>query len=191
MTWALVTTRSGAATQPEPSTPRPQAVPRTRTTERRAATTSGSATMAPSGRATGTAGPEIDGAGSTLLERVQDRPRGRQQVVEVAEDQRPLDVAAQLRRSRGCGGRRPRTPRRARGRRRRSARRRRRRRAACSVRPADHPLAEAEGDALERHRDERLRPAAPRARRTAASRGTRSRRSAAAARAGSRRRRRR
>ena len=33
-TWALVTTRPGAATQPEPSIPSPQAVPRTRTTER-------------------------------------------------------------------------------------------------------------------------------------------------------------
>ena len=56
-TCALVTTRPGAAIQPDPSTPRPQAVPSTRTTPALAAWTSGSRAIFESGAATSGLGP--------------------------------------------------------------------------------------------------------------------------------------
>ena len=49
-------------------------------------------------------GPTIDGAGSTRSSALQDRPRGRQHVVEAAQDQRALDVAAQPRGLRARAG---------------------------------------------------------------------------------------
>src|ERR1700744_3248919 len=63
-TWALVTTRPGATTQPDPSTPSPQALPNTRTTLWRAALTPGLPRMRASGAATLGAGPRTDGSGS-------------------------------------------------------------------------------------------------------------------------------
>ncbi len=56
-TCALVTTRPGAAIQPDPSTPSPQAVPSTRTTLSPAACTSGSCAIFESGAATFGLGP--------------------------------------------------------------------------------------------------------------------------------------
>ena len=50
--------------QPLPCTPRPQAVPSTRTTPRPAARTSGSRAIAAFGRGTFADGPRIDGNGS-------------------------------------------------------------------------------------------------------------------------------
>ena len=76
MTWALVTTMPGSATQPEPSTPRPQALPRTRTTERSAPRTSGSLRTRTSGGPTGVVGPTIDGAGSTRSRALSTGPVG-------------------------------------------------------------------------------------------------------------------
>src|SRR5215217_1440965 len=66
-TWALVTTMSGAATQPVPSMPIPQATPVTRTTREAAACTSGSLMMLASGSATSASGPWKRGMGSSLL----------------------------------------------------------------------------------------------------------------------------
>ena len=63
-TWAFVTTTPLPATQPLPCTPRPQAVPSTRTTLRPARRTSGSRAMAESGGGTFGAGPSISGNGS-------------------------------------------------------------------------------------------------------------------------------
>ena len=64
-TWAFVTTRFGAAAQPEPETPRPQALPVTRKTLARAAWTPGLASSAGLGGATLASGPRIEKNGST------------------------------------------------------------------------------------------------------------------------------
>ena len=63
-TWALVTTIPSPATQPEPSTPSPQAVPSTFTTLRAAASTCGSPTIPADGACTRTSGPSMRGNGS-------------------------------------------------------------------------------------------------------------------------------
>ena len=120
-TWALVTIRPGRAAQPEPSTPSPQAVPSTRTTEPPAPTTSGSVgDRRRRARATGAAGPMIEGAGSTRSSAFRTGARGRQHFVEAAQDHRALDVGAQPRgprRVQGDGaedpGQRPAPPRRS------------------------------------------------------------------------------
>ena len=64
-TCAFVTTRFGAAAQPEPETPRPQALPVTRKTLLRAERTAGLASSAGSGGATFASGPRIVRNGST------------------------------------------------------------------------------------------------------------------------------
>ena len=64
-TWAFVTTRPGPAIQPEPSIPRPQAVPVTRTTDGAACLTPGRFAMLGSGGATAASGPGIESNGST------------------------------------------------------------------------------------------------------------------------------
>ena len=64
-TWALVTTTPGAATQPLPSIPSPQAVPYTRTTLGRAAATPPERRTRREGPATSAAGPCTDGSGSS------------------------------------------------------------------------------------------------------------------------------
>ncbi len=96
-TWALVTTSPGAPTQPEPSTPSPQAVPSTRTTEAPARDHVRVADDLRIGRAD--RGGRADDRGRRVdpVERVQDRARGRQHVVEAAQDQRALHVGPQLR----------------------------------------------------------------------------------------------
>ena len=63
-TGAFVTTTPRAATQPDPSTPRPHAVPSTRTTLPEAALTSGSRAIFESGAATSGLGPWIETLGS-------------------------------------------------------------------------------------------------------------------------------
>src|SRR4029079_12009005 len=63
-TWAAVTTTPGAATQPLPAIPSPQAVPVTRTTLAAAADTARFLAIAAFG-APGMGGPVIDGNGST------------------------------------------------------------------------------------------------------------------------------
>ena len=74
-TWALVTTMPGAATQPEPSTPRPQAVPSTRTTEAPARRTSGSVALARVGAAERRRRADDRGRRVDPVERVEDRAR--------------------------------------------------------------------------------------------------------------------
>ena len=64
------------ATQPEPSTPSPQAVPSTRTTLRLAARTSGSRAIRAVGGATSALGPLICGKGSKRASALSSRPDG-------------------------------------------------------------------------------------------------------------------
>ena len=90
-TWAFVTTRFGAATQPEPPTPRPHAVPTTRKTLSLARRTPGLASSAGSGRdaAPAPGSPErVD-----PRDRVE-QPRRRDALVDLAEDPRPLHLLA-------------------------------------------------------------------------------------------------
>ena len=75
-------------------------MPSTRTTERPRGRTSGSAAIAGSGGADRRARAGDRGRRVDPVERVEDRPRRRQQLVEAAQDQRALDVLAQL-----CGAR--------------------------------------------------------------------------------------
>src|SRR5205823_371490 len=75
-TWALVTTRPGAATQPEPSTPRPHAVPSTLVTESPAASTPGAEAIAGSGGPTLACGPRTGGVGSTRRSTLSSGPEG-------------------------------------------------------------------------------------------------------------------
>ena len=70
--------QAGAATQPLPSTPRPQAVPNTRTTLRLAASTAGLARIRRVGADTSAAGPRTRGQRIDPGQRVQDRSRRRQ-----------------------------------------------------------------------------------------------------------------
>ena len=65
-TCAAVTTFPGAATQPEPSTPRPHAVPSTRTTLGAASRTPGRRSTPGSGGGTWASGPPRAGKGSSL-----------------------------------------------------------------------------------------------------------------------------
>ena len=74
-TCALVTTRSGAATQPEPSIARPQAVPSTRTTLRRGARTPGRRSVAGRRRRHVRRGAGDRGQRVEPRERVEDRRR--------------------------------------------------------------------------------------------------------------------
>ncbi len=155
ITWALVTIRPGCTAQPEPSTPSPQAVPSTRTTEPPASSTSGSVAIAGVGRRDRRRRPDHRGRRVDPVERVEDRARGRQHFVEAAQDHRVLDVGAQPR-----------------GRRARAARPRRRPRrgpsateairaappapsARCSDRPADHLRPQPQREALDRDRRQR------------------------------------
>ena len=94
-TWAFVTTMPGAATQPLPSMPRPQAVPRTLTTLPPASLTPRVARIPRVGGGTSASGPRTEGSGSNPRERVQEWPRRRQQPVQLPEDRRPLDVVAE------------------------------------------------------------------------------------------------
>ena len=64
-TCAFVTTRPGAATQPEPAIVRPHAVPDTRTTLDAAARTPGARKTCGLGGSTGASGPAMAGNGST------------------------------------------------------------------------------------------------------------------------------
>ena len=75
-TCALVITRSGATTQPLPSTPRPQAVPNTRTTLWRASLTPLLARMRRVGAGTSGAGPRTDGSGSNRARALRIGPEG-------------------------------------------------------------------------------------------------------------------
>ena len=100
-TWALVTTSPGAATQPLPSIPSPQAVPNTRTTLRRAARTEPSRRIARVGVETSADGPCTDGSGSNRASALRIGPDGGQQPIELAQDRRALDVGAQRQRPRG------------------------------------------------------------------------------------------
>ena len=75
-TWAFVTTRPGPATHPEPLTPRPQAVPSTRTTEAPAASTSGSRAIAAVGGGTSASGPAMSGKGSNRARALRTEPDG-------------------------------------------------------------------------------------------------------------------
>ena len=148
-TCALVTIRPGATAQPEPSTPRPQAVPSTRTTERRRGSTSGSVAIAASGAGHRRRRADYRRRRVDPVERVQDRPRRRQDLVEAAQDQRLLDVGAQARGSRRVQGDRaedPGEPQRDRGDQRRTAG------AVGQVQdgPADHLRPQAQRKALDR-----------------------------------------
>ena len=96
-TCALVTTTPGSATQPEPSTPTPHAVPRIFTTAR--------GRRAPRGRlrspaAAAARAPRTVDARERVerAQRVEQRPGRREHRVELAQDRRPLDVAPDVRR---------------------------------------------------------------------------------------------
>ena len=99
-TCAFVTTSSLPATQPLPSTPRPQAVPSTFTTLRPAASTSGSRAIF------GVRRRHVRRRAADRRERVEagerleDRPRRRQHRVELPQDRRALDGLAQVARAR-------------------------------------------------------------------------------------------
>jgi hypothetical protein len=75
-TCALVTTTPGRTTQPEPSTPRPQAVPRMRTTLGAAARTCGSRATAARGAGTSAFGPSMVGNGSKRASALRIGPLG-------------------------------------------------------------------------------------------------------------------
>ncbi len=75
-TCAFVTTRPGAATQPEPATPSPHALPRTFTTLAAASWTSGSRAIRPRGGATPASGPSIRGNGSSRRSEFSSGPDG-------------------------------------------------------------------------------------------------------------------
>ncbi len=75
-TCAAVTTRSGVANQPLPSTPIPHASPRMRTTDADARRTAGSAEIAGLTGVAGAAGPVIDGNGSIRASRCSSRRGG-------------------------------------------------------------------------------------------------------------------
>ena len=84
------------ATQPEPATPRPQEFASTRTTDcRRAACTSGSRATDARGGGTSTSGPRMFGNGSKRASALRTLSDGRI-VVELLEDHRALDRAAQV-----------------------------------------------------------------------------------------------
>ena len=105
-TCALVTTSPEPATHPDPSTPSPQAVPRTLTTLSPARCTSGSVAIARSGARTVASGPGcwpwVD-----VPEHVQHRPRRRQDVVQLARigssEARDAGPARRARASEGHG----------------------------------------------------------------------------------------
>ena len=107
-TWALVTTTPGAATQPEPSTPTPHAVPRILTTLSRAAATSGSRAIAARGGGTRASGPSIRGNGSSARSVLSSGPVGGSTALSRAQDRRALDVAPDVRR-RACSATAPST----------------------------------------------------------------------------------
>ena len=173
-TWALVTTRPGAATQPEPSTPSPQAVPRTRTTERPARQTSGSVAIPRVGRRDRGGRADDRGRRVDAVEGVEHRARGRQQLVEAAQDQRALDVAAQVGGAGSVQGDGAEDPDDARGRRRRPARRRRRRRRGAGAGGRGSPSPRSPSAMLSRvDRDQRPDDQRARAPRAAARRATR------------------
>ena len=94
-TCALVTTRPGPATQPEPSMPSPQAVPTTRTTLRAASLTPAESSTAGVGRVHACRGPRERGERVDLRERVDQAVR-RHLLVELREDRRVLGVVAQV-----------------------------------------------------------------------------------------------
>ena len=75
-TWAFVTTSPPSATQPDPATPRPHAVPRIFTTLAAAAWTSGSRVIPVSGGATRASGPSIRGNGSSRRSEFSSGPDG-------------------------------------------------------------------------------------------------------------------
>ena len=75
-TCAFVTTSPSPATQPEPSTPRPHAVPSTFTTLPAASSTSGSLSIPRAGGATFASGPSIFGKGSSRRRELSSGPEG-------------------------------------------------------------------------------------------------------------------
>ena len=103
-TWAFVTTRFGAATQPEPSMPRPHAVPVTRKTLGRAASTPGALEQLRVGRRDPRQRPADGGERVDARDRVE-QPRRRHSLVDLAEDARALHLLAQLRLARVCAAR--------------------------------------------------------------------------------------
>ncbi len=123
-TCAFVTTSPRVATQPDPSTPSPQAIPVTRTTLFDARTTSGSFASPLSGGATIAGGPRNTPIGSTRSSSSSSRSGGND-VVDLGEDRRALHRAAEVGLARADRGARRRSP--SRGRRRRRARARARR----------------------------------------------------------------
>ena len=94
-TCAFVTTRFGAAAQPEPETPRPQALPVTRKTLLRAERTAGLASSAGSGGATFASGPRIVEKRIDPRDRVE-QARRRHALVDLTEDPRALHLLSQL-----------------------------------------------------------------------------------------------
>ena len=165
-TWAFVTTRPSAASQPLPCTPSPQAVPSTFTTLRPARATSRSRAILESGGPTSGIGALDLRERVEARQRLQHHARRRQPLVQLREDRRALDRLAQLARARGVE--------------RHGARRSRRApspRAATSTAPPSpssrpsplaEPAAQPEPEHLERRTRARRRAAAPpRARRAA------------------------
>ena len=96
MTWAFVTTTPGPAIQPDPSMPRPHALPVMRTTERLAAWTSGSLDDRRIGRAHVGLGALDRARGVDPAKRVQESARRRGDVVQRDEDGRALHRFADL-----------------------------------------------------------------------------------------------
>ena len=166
-TWALVTTTPGAATQPLPSMPSPHAVPNTRTTLAPAPRTPRRRRGSRASAARHVGGRTAHGRQRVeARERVEDRPRGRQQLVELGQDRRALDVLAQRLRAGRTGARPRRRSTRRRARRRPSAPRRAARRSSA-VPGAAAPTGPARRHPRSRSRARRRR-AAPRAARAAA-----------------------
>ena len=95
-TCALVTTTPSRATQPEPSTPSPHAVPRIFTTLAAAACTCGSRAIPSRGGATLRLRPVDLRERVEARQRVQQRARRRQRLVEPREDLRALDLVADV-----------------------------------------------------------------------------------------------
>ena len=95
-TCALVTTSSGPATQPDPSTPSPHALPRIFTTESAAATTPGARAMPAVGAGTRASGPSMRGNGSSRASASISPLDGGRIVFEVLQDRRALDLAPRL-----------------------------------------------------------------------------------------------
>ena len=114
-TWAAVTTMCGRATQPEPSTPRPQAVPVIRTTLARRACTRGRREHARVGRRRRRRRPGDLRERVDARERAQHRAR-RRELVQPLQDRRLLHLGAELRLAGELQQRRRRRPRRTRAR---------------------------------------------------------------------------